>query len=38
MFKHAIDILDNIYVQKNGNTHLTKDLTDIEMHGYAGIQ
>lgn len=38
MFKHVIDISDNIYVLKNGKIHLTKGLADIEMHGYVRVE
>jgi ABC-type branched-subunit amino acid transport system ATPase component len=35
MYKHIIDISDDLYVLSNGKTHLTKKLEDIEMLGYA---
>jgi ABC-type lipopolysaccharide export system ATPase subunit len=34
MYKHVMDISDNLYVLKNGKTHLTKSALDIKMHGY----
>jgi ABC-type lipopolysaccharide export system ATPase subunit len=35
MFKNVTDISDNLYVLKNGKTHLTKSINDIEVLGYA---
>lgn len=35
MYKHIIDICDNLYVLSNGKTHLTKSIEDIETLGYA---
>ena len=35
MYKHIIDICDDLYVLANGKTNLTKSLNDIEMYGYA---
>ena len=37
MFRHITDISDNIYVLKDGKTHLTKSLEDIEELGYAHL-
>ena len=34
MFKHVMDISDQLYILKNGKTHLTTSPADIEMHGY----
>lgn len=37
MYKHIIDICDNVYVLANGKTHLTKGIEDIEALGYAKL-
>ena len=37
LYKHIIDICDNLYVINNGKTYLTKGLQDIEKLGYAKI-
>lgn len=37
MYRHIIDVCDNLYVLANGKTHLTKSLEDIETLGYARI-
>lgn len=37
MYRHIIDICDNLYVLTNGKTHLTKSLQDIEVLGYARL-
>jgi ABC-type lipopolysaccharide export system ATPase subunit len=34
MFRHVTDISDNLYILKNGKTHLLTNPIDIEMHGY----
>lgn len=34
LYKHIIDICDDLYVISNGQTYLTKELTDLEKHGY----
>lgn len=35
LYKHIIDICDDLYVIANGKTYLTKDIKDIETLGYA---
>lgn len=35
LFRHVLDICDNLYVLVNGKTHLTKSFSDIETLGYA---
>jgi len=35
MFKHVMDISDNLYILKDGQTYLTTGPGDIEKHGYA---
>lgn len=37
MYKHVIDISDDLYVLTNGKTHLTKSPDDIETLGYAKL-
>jgi len=37
LYKDIIDICDNLYVIKDGKTHLTKDIQDIGALGYARI-
>lgn len=37
MYRHIIDICDNLYVLTNGKTHLTKSIGDIETLGYAKL-
>ena len=37
MFKHIIDICDDLYVINNGKTYLTKSIEDIETLGYARL-
>ena len=37
MYKHIIDLCDDLYVLSNGKTHLTKRLEDIETLGYARL-
>lgn len=37
MYKHFIDICDNLYVLTNGQTYLTKSSMDIEILGYARV-
>lgn len=37
MYRHVIDICDSLYVLTNGQTHLTKNITDIEKFGYAKL-
>ncbi len=34
MYTQVLDICDNLYVLANGKTHLTKNVADIEKHGY----
>jgi ABC-type lipopolysaccharide export system ATPase subunit len=35
MYRHVMDISDSLYVLSNGQTYLTKDVSDIEKYGYA---
>jgi len=37
MFRHIVDICDNVYVLTNERTQLTKSIDDIEMLGYARL-
>ena len=37
MYRHIIDICDNLYVLSNGTTYLTKTVEDIETLGYARL-
>jgi ABC-type multidrug transport system ATPase subunit len=37
MYKHIIDVADDLYVLANGKTHLIKNLTEIEDLGYARL-
>lgn len=37
MYKHIIDICDDLYVINNGKTYLTKSIEDIETLGYAQL-
>jgi|SRR5664279_3174356 len=37
LYKNVTDISDNLYVLKNGKTHLTNNLDDIETLGYAKL-
>ncbi|WP_282040048.1 ATP-binding cassette domain-containing protein [Saccharicrinis aurantiacus] len=37
MYRHIIDICDDLYVINNGQTYLTKSVEDIETLGYARI-
>lgn len=37
MYRHIIDICDNLYVLTKGQTYLTKSVTDIETFGYARL-
>ena len=37
MYKHVIDICDDLYVINNGQIYLTKNMKDIETLGYARI-
>ncbi len=37
MYKHIIDICDDLYVINNGTTYLTKNIRDIETLGYARV-
>jgi ABC-type lipopolysaccharide export system ATPase subunit len=34
LYKHIIDICEDLYVISNGQTYLTKELTDLEKRGY----
>lgn len=37
MYKHIVELSDDLYVIKNGKTHLTKNIYDLERLGYARI-
>ena len=37
MYRHVVEICDDLYVLANGRVHLTKSLTDIETLGYARL-
>ena len=37
LYKHIIDICDNLYVINNGKTYLTKSIDDLETLGYARL-
>lgn len=37
MYRHVLEICDDLYVLTNGKTHLTKSFTDIETLGYAKL-
>jgi len=37
MYRHIIEICDDLYVISNGKTYLTKSITDLETLGYARI-
>lgn len=37
MYKHILQICDNVYVLVNGKTHLTKSIHEIETLGYARV-
>ena len=37
MFRNVTDISDTLYILKNGKTYLTKNINDIEAHGYARL-
>lgn len=37
MYRHIVDICDNLYVLTNGRTQLTKSVDDIEKLGYARL-
>jgi lipopolysaccharide export system ATP-binding protein len=37
MYKNVTDISDSLYILKNGKTHLTKSINDIETFGYARL-
>lgn len=37
MYRHVTDICDSLYVLTNGQTYLTKSITDIETLGYARL-
>ena len=37
LYKHIIDICDDLYVIANGKTYLTKNIKDIETLGYARV-
>jgi len=38
MYKHIIDICDDLYVISNGKTHLTSCIYDLEVLGYARVK
>lgn len=37
MYKHVIDIVDDLYILANGETHLTKNANDLKKLGYIKI-
>ena len=37
MYRHVIDIYDRLYILINGQTYLTKNVSDIETFGYARL-
>jgi hypothetical protein len=37
MYRHALDLCDDLYVLAIGKTHLTKSPEDIETLGYARL-
>lgn len=37
MYKHIVDICDDLYVINNGKTYLTKSIEDLETLGYARV-
>ncbi|MES1220098.1 MAG: ATP-binding cassette domain-containing protein [Bacteroidota bacterium] len=37
MYRHIVDVCDNLYVLANGKMHLTKGIEDIETLGYARL-
>jgi ABC-type lipopolysaccharide export system ATPase subunit len=37
VYKHVMEISDNLYVLSHGKTHLTRSLRDIEALGYASV-
>ena len=37
MFKHVLELSDDLYLIANGKTHLMKSIMDIERLGYAKI-
>lgn len=37
MYRHVIDVYDSLYILANGQTYVTKDITDIENFGYARL-
>ena len=37
MYRHIVDICDDLYVLADGKTHLTKSIADIETLGYARL-
>jgi hypothetical protein len=37
MFRYVIEISDRLYLLKNGKTHLTKGIEDVELLGYAHL-
>lgn len=37
LYRQVLDVCDNLYVLKNGKTHLTKSLEDVETLGYARL-
>ena len=38
LYKHIVDICDSLYVINNGETYLTKELTDLEKHEYVHLR
>ncbi len=37
LYEHIVEICDDLYVLRDGKTHLTKNITDLETLGYARI-
>lgn len=37
MYRHILDISDQLYVLSNGRTHATKDVADLQRLGYVGL-
>jgi len=35
MFRHIVELCDDLYVLADGKTHLTKDVHELEFLGYA---
>lgn len=37
LYRHVMDVYDSLYILTNGQTYLTKSITDIESFGYARL-